>query len=543
MQSLMVNIDAAKQSLLQNPQYSESASSLNRFLGTETSNQTRQSFPGLNLQFPSQQIGYGQQMVQNLNGNDPSNVALSFPFLVYPSTLHLDQSSQQGSTASNPLHEHLQLQQMAENNSMNEQLQLKQMLHNMQPNQRFTSNLNTPPQWNNRVSETGIKRKLDQVNVNAFSKKSTEEEQSYQAVSTTSSSGTSVGVLSCTHLAAPFQNHTATTAAIKLPKENEKAMTEKDPAKKRRNERNQREQERAQRINQQIKELRSVLNEANVAYKQNKYSILVNVVDYIKELQSRSLKAEKEHKKLVNTIRLVIDPAKNDGFVHRSDSDIDMGNDTNMLRAKGLDYRLVFEQCKFPLAIAAIDGRFLLCNSQFKAVTGLDTVQIEDKTLFDFISVSETEPFFTAISSLLDERNGKSKKTAPQTERSIDHQQNLSEEDENISGDSTGDRDSYGSSGGENSGRKSESTVSSANGSDGSNNDTQSQSETPQSVSFWSTSLSRPYENLKMTVTLTRTRQGKPKFFNCTVSENAERSICPTNQTQVEEDDDALIIQ
>jgi hypothetical protein len=492
----MVNIDSAKQSLLQNPQYSQGASSLNRLLGTESANQTLQSFPGLNLQFPSQQIGYGQQMVQNLNGNDPSNVALSFPFHFNTSALHLDQSSQQGSTASNPLHEHLQLKKITENNSMNEQLQLKQMLHNMQPNQRFTSSMNLPPQWNNIVSETGIKRKLDQANVNAFSKKTTEEERSYQAVSTTSSSGTSVGVLSCAHLSAPLQNHVAATAAIKLPKENEKAMVEKDPAKKRRNERNLREQERAQRINQQIKELRTVLNEANVAYKQNKYSILVNVVDYIKELQSRSLKAEKEHKKLVNTIRLVIDPANNDGFVHRYDSDIDMGNDTNMLRAKGLDYRLVFEQCKFPLAIAAIDGRFLLCNSHFKAVTGLDTYQIEDKTLFDFISGSERESFFTAISSLLDERNGKRKKVAPPIERSIDHQQNLSGVDENISGDSTGDRESYGSSGGENSGRKSESTVSSANGSDGNNKDTQSQSETPQSVSFWSTSLSGPYENV-----------------------------------------------
>jgi PAS domain S-box-containing protein len=493
-QSVMVNVGLAKQSLLQNPQSvnnpnlfrlddtNQDASSSRRLLGTQKTNQSNQSFRGSNLQFPSQQIGHGQQMMQNLNGNNPANITSSFPFFLDPSSLHLDQNSQQGSITSD---------------SIEKQLQLKHLLYNMQPNQIFSSSLNSHTLWNNQLSEIGMKRKLNLVDMNASIKKMTEEDQSYQAVSANSSSGTSVAFMSNNHLSAPFQNQPMFVSGKNISNENKDATDEKDSAKKSRNERNQREQVRAQRLNQRIKDLRSVLNEANVTYKQNKYSILVNVVGYIKQLQSRSQEAEIEHKRLFRTIRQAIDTTKNDGFVHHTDSDIDVGNDTPMLRAKGLDYRLVFEQCKFPLAVTAIDGRFLFFNSQFKDILGLNTDQIEHKTLFDFISGSAAESFFATVSTLLDETNGKRKNATRPTDRStVRHHQSSSRDDENKSGDSSGDKDSDGCSGGETSGRKSESTISSANGKDGSDGDTQSQSKTTQSIHFWSTPLSRPNENV-----------------------------------------------
>ena len=547
LQSGMVNVGLTKQSLLQNPQSmnnsnlfrlddtNQDASSLCRLLGTQTTNQSHQSFLGSNLQFPSQQIGHGQQLMHNFNGNNPANITSSFPFFMDSSFLHLNQNSQQ-----------------------QEQLQLKQLFYNMQANQIFPSSLNSHGQWNNQVSETGMKRKFNLVDMNASSKKMTEEEQSYQAVSANSSSGTSAAFMSNNHPSDPFQNHPTFVTGKNISNENKDATKEKDSAKKKRNERNQREQERAQRINQRIKDLRSVLNESNVTYKQNKYSILVNAVDYIKQLQSRSQEAANEHKRLFRTIRQAIDTPKNDGFVHYTDSDIDIGNDTPMLRAKGLDYRLVFEQCKFPLAVTAIDGRFLFFNSQFKDIIGLNTDQIEHNTLFDFISGSAAQSFFATVSSLLDEINGERKKATRPTDRSIDHHQSSSGDYENKSGDSSGDKDSDRCSGGETSGRKSESTISSTNGRDGSDGDRQSQSKTTQSINFWSTPLSRPNEHvsadfvlhtmdqlcffcvehysrmfiwmlqLAMTVSLTRTRYGKPKFFNCTISEHTGRTIPST---------------
>jgi len=505
-QSMLVNIDVAKQSLLQNPQLvnnpnlymnssnCNSTSNLSRILGTEAANQSHQLIQGLNLHFPQQPDGLReqqqqqqqqQQLVHNLNGNDHSNGISSFPFYLDPSTLHSNKNLQQGSF---------------ENNTIYDQLQLKSMLYNIQPNQMLLGGLNQHTQWNNYESETGIKRTFDQMSMNASSMITTEEEQSYKAVSATSSSGASVGFLPNKNRTGQLQTHSNVGITTNLLKEKEEAVSEKNTAISRRNERNQREQERARRINQQIKALRSVLNESNVTYKQNKYSILVSVVDYIKQLQSRSLQAEKEQKQVLKTIKVAIDTAKNDGFVHRSDSDIDIGNDTTMLRVKGLDYRLVFEQCKLPLAVAAIDGRFLLYNHQFEAMTGLDKHRIDDKTIFDFIPGSETEAFFTDISNSMDETSCKRIKSTISTEQSIDDQQTTSGEDENISGDGSGEKDRDGCSGGDNSARKSESTISSANGSDGSRYDGQSQSQTSQSIKFWSSPLSRPNENVSANV-------------------------------------------
>lgn len=63
------------------------------------------------------------------------------------------------------------------------------------------------------------------------------------------------------------------------------------PSERRRYDRNWREQQRSYRISQQIKELRDVLADSNVPYKPNKFSILISVTEYIKQLQSRDRKS------------------------------------------------------------------------------------------------------------------------------------------------------------------------------------------------------------------------------------------------------------
>eukprot|EP00957_Ditylum_brightwellii_P153489 11681359-Ditylum_brightwellii.AAC.1 len=72
---------------------------------------------------------------------------------------------------------------------------------------------------------------------------------------------------------------------------------------KRRYERNLREQQRSYKISQQIKELRTVLAESHIPFKPNKFSILLSVVEYIKQLQQRSIVLDNEHKKLIMTIQ------------------------------------------------------------------------------------------------------------------------------------------------------------------------------------------------------------------------------------------------
>ncbi|KAL7561561.1 hypothetical protein ACA910_007019 [Epithemia clementina (nom. ined.)] len=75
------------------------------------------------------------------------------------------------------------------------------------------------------------------------------------------------------------------------------------PSDRRRYERNIREQQRSYRISQQIKQLRDVLEEHKIPFKPNKFSILVSVVEYIKQLQSRSIMLDSEHARLVETVR------------------------------------------------------------------------------------------------------------------------------------------------------------------------------------------------------------------------------------------------
>ena len=165
---------------------------------------------------------------------------------------------------------------------------------------------------------------------------------------------------------------------------------DEDDKDKRRQDRNLREQQRSHRITAQIEELRTILSSAQVRHKPDKFSTLVTIGDYIKQLQQRSAMLDAEHKKLIDTIsrtnELANEPHLPDGAVSRSCSSgpealtsisgqsgpgvSDIYNEDELVFVRNVDYQSIFFKCGIPLAVASIDGRFLDCNVEFENVSG-----------------------------------------------------------------------------------------------------------------------------------------------------------------------------
>lgn len=208
----------------------------------------------------------------------------------------------------------------------------------------------------------------------------------------------------------------------------EEALKAEDPAEKRRYERNLREQQRSSKISSQIKELREVLSDCNVPFKPNKYSILLKVVEYIKQLQSRAIMLDAEHQKLIATVRqtneMITNAANNNGMSsttggatdnESSDTTQDawQQGDTMNTRAarggrgdselcfvKGIDYRSIFEQCPTAFGIAALDGRILECNVEFQNLLGYSAREdLLKQSLFNL--VHNHQDIFRAMAQML----------------------------------------------------------------------------------------------------------------------------------------------
>jgi PAS domain-containing protein len=186
-----------------------------------------------------------------------------------------------------------------------------------------------------------------------------------------------------------------------------------DDCSRRRHDRNLREQRRSQKITHQIDQLREVLAAASVRFKPDKYSTLVSVVQYVKQLQLRSTMLDMEHKKLLDTITrtnemvnepyatsgtsavsstgnigsssncgIGTDAAKPDsalsGCVGGNDNanEVPNGggghvyNDDELVFVRNVDYKCIFDRCGMPLAVASIDGRLMDCNHEFVKLTG-----------------------------------------------------------------------------------------------------------------------------------------------------------------------------
>jgi len=303
-------------------------------------------------------------------------------------------------------------------------------------------------------------------------------------------------------------------------------QTEKiTPENRRRYERNLREQQRSQKINQQIKELRKVLQESQVPFRQNKYSILTSVVDYITQLQQRSSLLANEHLKLVNTIRQTSDIV-NSGCAHGSDDVPTVGNDTEIFYVQGLDYKAVFEQCSFPIAVAALDGRFLAWNPKFTSITGLSNQYLEKSTLFGLLSITNRDEVFRALGTLL--RRPGTKDGTSDTELKSDswRQDNLQDHNSQTNNDSPtslGDNCSnvgdiyvddchldYGTN-----------NRSSDNNSNQHHDDYDSgpdKNDKVKSLGYWTGPLCHPNQNIHMYISVSKTCDGQANFFNCSLS-------------------------
>lgn len=196
------------------------------------------------------------------------------------------------------------------------------------------------------------------------------------------------------------------------------AVSEDESDKKvRRSERNLREQERSHRITERITELRTLLSEAGVHFKPDRYSTLVSVVDYIQELQARSANLDLEHKKLLNTIAVADQLANNchhDGHTNHpmsgvggtgggggdmsmtatlqthsalenaatptNSSSSSVGHSSSdeevMVFIQGIDYKNIFASCGVALAITSVDGRFVDCNEEFLKITAFSRSEL-----------------------------------------------------------------------------------------------------------------------------------------------------------------------
>ena len=206
---------------------------------------------------------------------------------------------------------------------------------------------------------------------------------------------------------------------------NTQELKAEDPAEKRRYERNLREQQRSSKISSQIKELREVLSDCNVPFKPNKYSILLKVVEYIKQLQSRAIMLDAEHQKLITTVRqtneMITNAANNNGMssttcgaTDNESSDTTCQDawqqgdrmrgtrrgDSDLCFVKGIDYRSVFEQCPTAFGIAALDGRILECNVEFQNLLGYNArEELLKQSLFNL--VHNHQDIFRAMAQML----------------------------------------------------------------------------------------------------------------------------------------------
>jgi PAS domain-containing protein len=177
------------------------------------------------------------------------------------------------------------------------------------------------------------------------------------------------------------------------------------PVQRRRYERNLREQQRSYRISQQIKQLRDVLDESNIPFKPNKFSILVSVAEYIKQLQARAIMLDAEHEKLMKTIELSsqavssgqAQSCSSDDSKDAASDDSDEGNE--LVLVHGINYCEAFQQSPFAMGVASLDGRILSCNDALAQLFGCDESEMIKQSLFFYIR--NHQDVFEAMAGLL----------------------------------------------------------------------------------------------------------------------------------------------
>jgi len=184
-------------------------------------------------------------------------------------------------------------------------------------------------------------------------------------------------------------NYAATNLNTKRPRSSASISEDEGERIRRRQDRNMREQQRSQQITQQIRNLKDILSSANVDFKNDKYSTLVAVGDYVKELQARSARLAEEHQGLLDTISKTSE-VTNKPYVasdEKPSASIDEGtvaqstdHDDSAVFVSGLDYKAVFVSCPVACALVSIDGRFLSFNLEFEQLCGFSKAELMPST-------------------------------------------------------------------------------------------------------------------------------------------------------------------
>lgn len=172
---------------------------------------------------------------------------------------------------------------------------------------------------------------------------------------------------------------------------------------KRRYERNMREQQRSYQISQQIKELRGLLTESHIPFKPNKFSILLSVAEYIKQLQARAIMLDAEHRKLVTTIRQTRDMVSEGQTPEPEAEEPEVVGNDDMLFVQGLNYREIFSQCSAALGVAALDGRIIDCNEELQTIFGCSREDLLSQSIFNLIE--RHDEVFKAMGDMLKSEN------------------------------------------------------------------------------------------------------------------------------------------
>ena len=206
--------------------------------------------------------------------------------------------------------------------------------------------------------------------------------------------------------------------------------------------------------------------------------------------------------------------------------------DELLVFVRGLDYKNIFSSCGIALGIAAIDGRLVDCNDEFVALSGRDRADLvgrpgeegQKMSLFNLLGREGMEDVFTAMSDML--------RSAPIP--GDDPDDDGSGAPSSLSSSDESPRESSGRAHGSSSGRPNPGRpphhVTFADNSGGATGagvggaapgQIICQRSRPNPMDHWSgivTQSGRKDHRLRLNLTLVRSSDDRPKFFNCALS-------------------------
>ena len=173
------------------------------------------------------------------------------------------------------------------------------------------------------------------------------------------------------------------------------AMT---PEARRRYERNQREKRRSFMISKQIKDLQVVLSQMRIPFKNNKCSVLVSCVNFIRRMQQTNAKYKINN----DGIRHILGQAQN-LFYNRVAEKERRNHDprgypcshhdmrTNITGAaslaNGVDYQSIFSSLSIPMGVASQEGKIVDINRAFAKELGENRKDLVGKNVSNLIEV------------------------------------------------------------------------------------------------------------------------------------------------------------